>query len=61
MQVTELRKKGLEREFKIIVSSKDVSDKLNGSLLQMSKDIEIEGVRSGPVAISSLERNMEEK
>ena len=39
MQITKLKKKGLEREFKIIVSSKDVTDKLNGSLLQISKDV----------------------
>ena len=34
MQITELKKKGLEREFKIIVPSKDVAEKLNGSLLE---------------------------
>ena len=35
MQVTDLKKKGLEREFKIIVSSKDVTDKLNGMVVKM--------------------------
>ena len=56
MQVTELKKKELEREFKIIVSSKDVSDKLNGSLLQMSKDIEIEGFRKGKVPLNIIKQ-----
>ncbi len=56
MQVTELKKKGLEREFKIIVSSKDVSDKLNGSLLQISKDVEIEGFRKGKVPLNIIKQ-----
>ena len=56
MQITELKKKGLEREFKIIVSSKDVSDKLNGSLLQISKDVEIEGFRKGKVPLNIVKQ-----
>ena len=56
MQVTELKKKGLEREFKIIVSSKDVTDKLNGSLLQISKDVEIEGFRKGKVPLNIVKQ-----
>ena len=60
MQVTELKKKGLEREFKIIVSSKDVSDKLNGSLLQISKDVEIEGFRKGKVPLNIVKQRFGE-
>ena len=45
MQIKELKKKGLEREFKILVPSKDVTEKLNVSLLEISKDVEIEGFR----------------
>ena len=56
MQITELKKKGLEREFKIIVSSKDVTDKLNGSLLQISKDVEIEGFRKGKVPLKIVKQ-----
>ena len=60
MQVTELKKKGLEREFKIVVSSKDVSDKLNGSLLQISKDVEIEGFRKGKVPLNIVKQRFGE-
>ena len=56
MQVTEVKKKGLEREFKIIVSSKDVADKLNVNLLQISKDVEIEGFRKGKVPLNIVKQ-----
>ena len=39
MKVTELKKKGLEREFKVVIPSKDVADKLNISLEKISKDV----------------------
>ena len=56
MQVKELKKKGLEREFKIIVSSKEVTDKLNGSLEKISKDVEIEGFRKGKVPLNIVKQ-----
>ena len=56
MQVTELKKKGLEREFKVIVPSKEVTDKLNGSLEKISKDVEIEGFRKGKVPINIVKQ-----
>ena len=56
MQVTELKKKGLEREFKVIVPSKEVTDKLNGSLEKISKDLEIEGFRKGKVPLNIVKQ-----
>ena len=56
MKVTELKKKGLAREFKIIISSKDVTDKLNGSLVQISKDVEIEGFRKGKAPLNIVKQ-----
>jgi len=56
MQVTELKKKGLEREFKVTVPPKDITDKLNGSLLQISKDVEIEGFRKGKVPLNIVKQ-----
>ena len=56
MQVTELKKKGLEREFKIIIRSKDVTDKLNDNLLQISKDVEIEGFRKGKAPLNIVKQ-----
>ena len=60
MQVTELKKKGLEREFKIIVPSKDVTEKLNTSLLQISKDVEIEGFRKGKAPLDIVKQRFGE-
>ena len=60
MKVTELKKKGLAREFKIIISSKDVTDKLNGSLVQISKDVEIEGFRKGKVPLNIVKQRFGE-
>ena len=56
MQITELKKKGLEREFKITVPPKDVTAKLEGSLLEISKDAEIEGFRKGKVPIDIIKQ-----
>ena len=56
MQVTEIKKKGLEREFKVTVPSKDITDKLNGSLLQISKDVEIEGFRKGKAPLNIVKQ-----
>ena len=56
MQVTELKKKGLKREFKVIIPSKDVTEKLNGSLDKISKDVEIEGFRKGKVPLNIVKQ-----
>ena len=56
MQIIELKKKGLEREFKILVPSKDVTEKLNVSLLEISKDVEIEGFRKGKVPLDIVKQ-----
>ncbi|MCH2541433.1 MAG: trigger factor, partial [Alphaproteobacteria bacterium] len=52
----ELKKKGLEREFKVVVPSKDVADKLNISLEKISKDVEIEGFRKGKVPLNIVKQ-----
>jgi len=56
MQVTELKKSGLEREFKIIVPKKEVADELNRSLLEISKDAEIEGFRKGKAPLNVIKQ-----
>ena len=56
MKITELKKKGLEKEFKIILSSKEVTDKLNQSLHEISKDVEIEGFRKGKVPFNIVKQ-----
>jgi len=56
MQVTELKKSGLEREFKIIVPKKEVTEELNRSLLEISKDAEIEGFRKGKAPLNVIKQ-----
>ena len=56
MRITELKKKGLDKEFKIILSSKEVTDKLNQSLHEISKDVEIEGFRKGKVPFNIVKQ-----
>ena len=56
MKVTELKKKGLGREFKVVIPSKDVTDKLNGNLEKISKDVEIEGFRKGKVPLNIVKQ-----
>ena len=56
MKITELKKKGLEREFKIVIPAKEVSDKLNKSLIEISKDVEIEGFRKGKVPLNIVKQ-----
>ena len=56
MKVTELKKKGLEREFKVVIPSKDVADKLNIRLEKISKDVEIEGFRKGTVPLNIVKQ-----
>ena len=61
MQVTKLKEKGLEKEFKITISSKDVSEKLNSSLLQISKDVEIKGFRKGKAPVNIVKKKYESR
>ncbi len=60
MQITELKKSGLEREFKIIVPQKEVTDKLNNSLLEISKDVEVDGFRKGKAPLNVIKQRFGE-
>ncbi len=56
MKITELKNKGLEREFKVVLPSKQVTDKLNESLSEISKDVEIEGFRKGKAPLNIVKQ-----
>ena len=56
MQITELKKNGLEREFKIKIPSNNVVEKLNSNLSEISKDVEIEGFRKGKAALDIIKQ-----
>ena len=56
MQITELKKNGLEREFKIKIPSNNVVEKLNSNLSEISKDVEIEGFRKGKAPLDIIKQ-----
>ena len=56
MKITELKNKELQREFKVILSSKEVSEKLNVNLLEISKDADIDGFRKGKAPINIVKQ-----
>ena len=47
MQIKELKSKYLEKEFQITIPSKDINEKLNNKLLEISKTSDVEGFRKG--------------
>ena len=51
MLVKELKKNGLQVELKVNIPAKDVTEKLNQSLIKISEDVEIEGFRKGKVPL----------
>ena len=52
MQIKELKSKDLQKEFEITIPSKDISQKLNNKLLEISQTSEVEGFRKGKVPIN---------
>ena len=56
MQITEFKKNGLEREFKIKIPSNNVVEKLNSNLSEISKDVEIEGFRKGKAPLDIIKQ-----
>ena len=56
MQIKELKSKNLQKEFEITIPSKDISQKLNNKLLEISQTSEVEGFRKGKVPINILKQ-----
>ena len=56
MQIKELKSKDLQKEFEITIPSKDISQKLNNKLLEISQTSEVEGFRKGKVPINILKQ-----
>ena len=60
MQIKELKSKDLQKEFEITIPSKDISQKLNNKLLEISQTSEVEGFRKGKVPIDILKQKFGE-
>ena len=56
MQIKELKSKDLQKEFQITIPSKDIAEKLNKKLLEISETSEVEGFRKGKVPINILKQ-----
>jgi trigger factor len=56
MQVTELANEGLRREYKIIISAKDIGDKVSARLDEVGQTIALPGFRRGRVPSSLLKK-----
>ena len=60
MQIKELKSKDLEKEFQITIPSKDINEKLNNKLLEISETSDVEGFRKGKVPIDILKQKFGE-
>lgn len=56
MQVTELSTDGLRREFKIVLSAKDINDKVSTRLEELSGSVQLPGFRRGRVPQALLKK-----
>ncbi|MBQ0751570.1 MAG: trigger factor [Roseovarius sp.] len=56
MQVTETLNEGLKRGYKMILSAKDLDEKVNAKLKEAQPDIELKGFRKGKVPLPLLKK-----
>jgi trigger factor len=56
MQVTETLSQGLKREYSIVLSAEDLSQRLDGQLAEMKDKIRLNGFRPGKVPVAHLKR-----
>ena len=56
MDIKELKSKGLQKEFNIKISPKDISEKLNNKLMEISKTVSVDGFRKGKVPVDILKQ-----
>ena len=54
MKITKKASKGLKREFNIIISSKEIEDKINAKLSEIALTARIPGFRPGKIPASIL-------
>ncbi len=56
MQVTQTLSEGLKREFKVVISAKDIADKLNDRLAELGRTVRLAGFRPGKVPPTILKQ-----
>ena len=56
MQVTETHTEGLKREYKVLISAKDIDEKVTGRLKELGAQIKVPGFRPGKVPMQVLKQ-----
>ena len=56
MQVTETQTDGLKREYKVVISAKDLSEKLEHRLQEIGQQVRIPGFRPGKTPVKILKQ-----
>jgi trigger factor len=56
MQVTETLSQGLKREYSIVLSAEDLSQRLDGQLAELKDKVRLNGFRPGKVPVAHLKR-----
>ncbi|HEX9791096.1 MAG TPA: trigger factor [Kiloniellales bacterium] len=56
MQVTETNTEGLKRQFKILISAKDIDEKMAGRLEELGQKVKVPGFRPGKVPLPVLKQ-----
>src|SRR3546814_5132155 len=56
MQVTEVNSDGLKRDFKVVIEAKEISEKVENKLRELSARVKIPGFRPGKAPIKLLKQ-----
>ncbi|MBP2297855.1 trigger factor [Azospirillum picis] len=56
MNITETSTDGLKREFQVVVSAKDIEEKVNGKLEELRRTVQLPGFRPGKVPVTVIKQ-----
>lgn len=56
MNITETSTDGLKREFQVVISAKDIEEKVNGKLEELRRTVQLPGFRPGKVPVSVIKQ-----
>ncbi len=56
MNITETSTDGLKREFQVVISAKDIEEKVNGKLEQLRRTVQLPGFRPGKVPVTVIKQ-----
>ena len=56
MNITETSTDGLKREFQVVISAKDIEEKVNGKLEELRRTVQLPGFRPGKVPVTVIKQ-----